>query len=281
MANKSKKEISREIGLEVGYLCGNYFLKMNHLHYGYWKDGLELDITNLHIAQDEYANLVVSYIPKSVKTILDVGCGTGQIDKLLLDKGYKVDCLSPSNYLNSQIRKLLGDKTNIYESTYEDLQTEKKYDMIQFCESFQYIDIEKALSNTQKLLNKDGYMLICDIFKKDVEGKSALSGGHRLSKFEDLMGKAPFKLIEKLDITEQTAPNMDLMNDVIQNVIRPAIDAGVRLSESRQPTAVKVIKWLYRKKIEKLKNKYCSENRTGEEFKKFKLYQLLLYKKID
>lgn len=281
MTNKSKKEVSREIGLEVGYLCGHYFLKMNHLHYGYWKKGLELDITNLHIAQDDYAELIVSHIPQSVKTILDVGCGTGQIDKLLIDRGYKVDCLSPSNYLNSKIRQLLGDKTNIYESTYEDLQTDKKYDMIQFCESFQYIDIEKALSNTHKFLNKGGYMLICDIFKKDVPGKCAFSGGHRLTRFDDMIKDKPFKLIDSLDITEQTAPNMDLMNDVVQNVLRPAIDAGVRFSQSRQATVVKVVKWLYRKKIEKLKKKYCSENRTAEEFKKYKVYQLLLYQKVD
>ena len=93
------------------------------------------------------------------------------------------------------------------------------------------------------------------------------------------MKDAPFKLIESLDITEQTAPNMDLMNDVIQNVLRPSIEAGVGFAESRNATVVKVVKWLYRKKIEKLKRKYCSENRTGEEFKKYKQYQLLLYQK--
>jgi 2-polyprenyl-3-methyl-5-hydroxy-6-metoxy-1,4-benzoquinol methylase len=281
MDKKTKKELSREIGLEVGYLCGNYFLKMNHLHYGYWTDDLPVDITNLHIAQDKYAELIISNIPKSVKTILDVGCGTGQIDKMLIDKGYKVDCLSPSHYLNNQIKNLLGDKSNIFESTYEELQTEKRYDMILFCESFQYIDINKSLTNTYNFLNKNGYMLICDIFKKDVEGKSALSGGHKLSRFHDLISENPFKLIESIDITEQTAPNMDLMNDVVQNVIRPSINAGLKLSNSRHPTAVKVIKWFFRKKIEKLKNKYCNQDRTGEEFKKFKLYQLLLYQKND
>ncbi len=281
MDKKSKKEISREIGLEVGYLCGNYFLKMNHLHYGYWKSGLEVDITNLHIAQDEYAKLVISHIPKSVKSILDVGSGTGHLDKMLLDRGYEVDCLSPSNYLNNQIKKLLGDRSNVYETTFEEFQTEKKYDMIQFCESFQYIDMEKALTNTHDLLNRDGYMLICDIFKKDVGGKSALSGGHRLSRFNEMIGKSPFRFIERQDITEQTAPNMDLMNDVIQNVARPAINAGVKLAESRNAAIVKIMKWLFRKKISKLQNKYCSENRTGEEFKKYKSYQLLLYQKTD
>ncbi|MEJ2650104.1 MAG: class I SAM-dependent methyltransferase [Sedimentisphaerales bacterium] len=224
MNKKSKKELSREIGLEVGYLCGNYFLKLDHLHYGYWTDDLEVDIANLHIAQDKYANFVISHIPDGTKSILDVGSGTGHIDKMLIDKGYEVDCLSPSTYLNKQISKLLNGKSRVYETTYEEFQTEKQYDMVMFCESFQYLNIEKALSNTHKFLNKDGCMLICDIFKRELDTKGVLGGGHKLTKFNDFIDKASFRLLESIDITEQ---------------------------------------------------------RTGEEFKKRKLYQLLLYQKID
>ena len=90
MTTKIQKEISRDVGLEVGSILGKYFLKLDHLHYGYWSNNLEVDITNLHIAQDEYTKLILSYIPDGVKSILDVGCGTGHIDKILLDNGYIV-----------------------------------------------------------------------------------------------------------------------------------------------------------------------------------------------
>ncbi|MDP6433472.1 MAG: hypothetical protein QGI15_04035, partial [Candidatus Scalindua sp.] len=72
---------------EVGSICGKYFLKLDHLHYGYWTGDMEVDVANLHLAQDEYAKFVISHIPDGVKTILDVGCGTGQIAKELLDMG--------------------------------------------------------------------------------------------------------------------------------------------------------------------------------------------------
>ncbi len=281
MGKKSKKEISREIGLEIGYLCGNYFLKMDHLHYGYWTDDLDVDVTNLHIAQDKYAQFVISHVPDCVKTILDVGCGTGRIDKMLIDKGYMVDCLSPSTYLNSQISKLLNGKSRIFETTYEEFQTENRYDVVLFCESFQYINIEKALSNTHRLLNKDGYMLICDIFKREIESKGVMGGGHKLNKFNDSIKKASFELIDSLDITNQTAPNMDLMNDVLQKVLLPVINAGVELTESRYARVLKFLKWMFRKKIEKLNNKYFVGDRTGEDFKKHKIYQMLLYQKYD
>jgi SAM-dependent methyltransferase len=279
MTKKSKKEVSREIGLEVGSLYGKYFLKLDHLHYGYWNGGIELDITNLHKAQDKYAQLVLSHIPDGVKTILDVGCGTGQISKMLIDAGYSVDCVSPSDYMNKHIRALLGDKSHIFECPYEEIETTNRYDMVWFCESFQYIDLEKALSNTSRLLNPGGYLFICDIFRRDIKTKSIMGGGHNINKFHQLIEQSPFRLIKNKDITEQTAPNMDLMNDVLLNVIKPSIDAGMRLSESRYPLIVKFLKWKYRKKSDKLNKKYFSGGRSGEDFIRCKTYQLFVYQK--
>ena len=151
--------------------------------------------------------------------------------------------------------------------------------MVWFCESFQYIDLEKALSNTNRLLNPGGFLLICDIFRRDIDSKSIMGGGHNINKFHSLIEQFPFRLVENKDITEQTAPNMDLMNDILLNVVKPSIDAGMRLSESRYPFIVKLLKWKYRKKSEKLNQKYFSGGRSGEDFKKYKTYQLFLYQK--
>jgi len=50
---KHKRKVSsREVGLKIGWICGEYFLKLDHLHYGYWPDDLDVDITNLRRAQD-------------------------------------------------------------------------------------------------------------------------------------------------------------------------------------------------------------------------------------
>jgi len=145
---KEKKIISRELGLEVGSICGRYFLRLKHLHYGYWTNDLEVNVWNLHLAQDEYVKFIVSHIPQGVKTILDVGCGTGELAETLLNKGYEVDCVSPCPFLKKQAGQLLGDRSHIYECFYEEMQTDKQYDMVMFCESFQYIDVEEALSKT-------------------------------------------------------------------------------------------------------------------------------------
>ena len=272
--NKMKKEISREAGLEIGYILGKYFLKLDHLHYGYWADGLELDVTNLSKAQDAYADFVVSHIPEGVETILDVGCGTGQIASMLFEAGYKADCVCPSSVLRKRARELLGNKSQIFESTYEELQTENRYDMVLFCESFQYIYLQKAVSKTPGFLNDGGFLFICDIFRKDVEGKCVMGGPHKLGKFLGLMEDAPFEQIEDLDITEQTAPNIDILNHVTQEVMFPVIKAAEKFFHSRHPIILKLIKWKYRKKIAKTEQKYLHSNRTGEDFAYYKTYRL-------
>jgi protein-S-isoprenylcysteine O-methyltransferase Ste14/SAM-dependent methyltransferase len=276
---RAKTEISREIGLELASLCGRYFLKSQHLHYGYWTGDFQIDVANLHIAQENYTDFLVSHIPDGVKKILDVGCGTGQIAAKLTGMGYQVDCVSPSPFLSTQARELLGSTSRIYECSYEDLQTETRYDLILFGESFQYIDPEQAIKKTLAFLNQGGYLLICDIFKKDAPGDSPLPGGHPLTVFYDLVSECPLESVKDLDITEQTAPTLDILNDALKQVVEPSLNLAKRLLNNRYPFMSKFINWLYRKKIKKINKKYFSGEKTGANFMKFKSYRLLLYRK--
>jgi len=278
--NKCKKKTSRELGLELAVICGGYFLKLEHLHYGYWTNDLEIDIANLHIAQKNYTNFLVSHIPGGVKTILDVGCGTGQTAKKLVDMGYQVGCVSPSPFLSEQARSLLGNASEIFECPYEQLEIQNRYDVILFSESFQYVALEKALEKTASLLNSNGYLLICDVFKKNVVGYNAPGGGHNLTRFYELIAHYPFELVTDRDITEETAPNVDILNDAVKNVIGPVLDSSLGFLSSRYPITFKFLRWKYSKQINKIYQKYSDRGRTSENFKKFKSYRLFLYKKV-
>jgi 2-polyprenyl-3-methyl-5-hydroxy-6-metoxy-1,4-benzoquinol methylase len=278
---RNKKADSREIGLEIGSILGKYFLKLDHIHYGYWTNGLEVNIANLHVAQENYANFLISHIPDRVRSILDVGCGRGQLAKNLIDMGYQVDCVSPSHFLAEQARELLRNKSHIFECLYEQLQTGNLYDVILFSESFQYIDIEEALKKTVDFLNRDGYMLICDFFEKETPWKRIISGGHRLKKFYEMVTNYPLRLIKDLDITEQTAPTIDIVDDAFKKAIHPSVILAQQLLDNRYPFMSKFLKRVYRERIDKISKTYFNGKKTGENFKKFKSYRLLLYKKID
>jgi SAM-dependent methyltransferase len=272
---------SRDLGLEFAALCGKHFIGLEHLHYGYWPEGLPVNISNLHIAQENYTNFLVSHIPSGVRTILDVGCGAGHTSKHLADMGYKVACVSPSPVLSGRVRELMGDACHIFECKYEDLQTEDRYDLVLFSESFQYIKMQKAMAKTFELLNPAGYMLICDIFRKDVEAtpdaKSA-GGGHLLSRFYKHIASQPFESVDDVDITDHATPNLDLMDDAMKNVLRPVIDSSLDFLAGRYPLMSKVIRWLYRKRINKVYQRYFNGNRASDDFRKFKSYRLFLYR---
>jgi len=280
---KLRKISSRDLGLEFAAVCGRYFLGLEHLHYGYWPDGLEVNINNLRAAQGNYTNFLVSHIPSGVRTILDVGCGAGQTSKRLIDMGYKVACVSPSPALSSRVRQLLGDEARIFECPFEKLVTDDRFDLVLFSESFQYIRINDAIEKTFELLNPAGHLLICDVFRKDIPltaGKMTMGGGHRLSKFQRIIAELPFELLQDVDITDQTIPNLDLLDEALQNVVRPMLDSGMDFLTGRYPLTSRLIRLFYRRRINAVYGKYFNGARSGEDFEKFKTYRLFLYRAV-
>ena len=85
-------------------------IRSSFLHYGFWDNPERVDLASLTLqdikdAQLRYIDHLLSFIPDSTKTILDVGCGIGGNTDYLLKKGYSVEALSPDNYQKSVILK--------------------------------------------------------------------------------------------------------------------------------------------------------------------------------
>jgi len=270
-----------EVGLGMLFIIVKFFLKSEYLHYGFFSDGLKGDISNLAKAQENYADFLLSQIPEGVKTIIDVGCGSGKMAQNLVRHGYRVDCVSPNSLLNEHARKLLGDDSEIFQCKYQELQTEKRYDMILFSETFHYIPIDISIENSLKFANPRGYIMICDFFKTNAPGKSRLGGGYKLSTWEKKTEKFPLTMIKEQDITEETAPTIDIVNSLSEEVFHPIWNLISRLAEDRYPHLLKLVKWKFRKKIAKIENKHFSGQRTGENFKKYKKYMFYLFQKRD
>ncbi len=276
MRKSRRSEVSREAGLEIGLILARSLLKSNHLHYGYWPVGLEVHFTNLLAAQENYASLLLSRIPTGVYRVLDVGCGSGQLARMLIDAGRQVDCVSPSPFLNAQARLLLGDRARVFDGPYDEYETSHRYDLILFSESFQYVDPERSIEKSLRLLAAPGYLLICDFFRKDVPGKSPIGGGHLLDRLYRTLGAHPLEIVEDLDLTPETAPTLDLADSLLRDVLHPTIHLGERLLSDRHPLTTRILKCLFHKRIDKIHSKYFTGNRTGEAFRKYKSYRLLL-----
>jgi len=278
--SRRKKVDTREVGLEIGLLIGKHFFHTEHLHYGYWTSDLDIDLLNLPRAQEQYCDFLISHIPDGAKTVLDVGCGAGRLAWKLINLGYAVDCVSPSPVLTEHTRSLLGDRSHIFECRFEDLQTERRYDVVLFSESFQYISVDRALQTSLGLLNDGGHLLICDFFKTDAEGVSLVGGGHRLASFYERVSGYGLEPIRDIDITEETAPTIDVANDMLTRVGLPIWNLAIRSLSDRYRLLSKFLQWKYRERIQKISRKYLSGRRDAENFAKFKSYRLLLYRKV-
>jgi len=278
LMKKRKKIDSRAIGLEMGLHFLKYFCDTEHLHFGYWTPDLKIHRQNLTIAQENHSDFILQHIPAGVMKILDVGCGGGAFDLKLINAGYQVDCVSPSSFLAHQARKVLEEQSTIYECTYENLQTDKRYDIVLFSESFQYVRLADAIQKSLEVLNEGGYMLICDFFKTEAEGKHIMRSGHRLTKFYQAMLNYPFEQVKDIDITEQTAPTMVLANEFMQQVTLPLWTITDYYLMEKYPLLTRFLKWKYRKKLVKFQNKYFS-GKIAENYKIFQSYRLLLYQK--
>ena len=103
-------------------------------------------------------------IPADVTSILDVGCGSGQMASTLLEKGYEVDAVCPPSIMSENAGRKLEGKGSLYECKYEDLDIDSKYDLIIFSESIQFIQMQDAFSQCRRYANR--YVLIADLFQE-------------------------------------------------------------------------------------------------------------------
>lgn len=270
---------TKKLGLEIQVNLFNFFFDSEYLHYGYWKPGLEVKAPNFKQAQVDYVDFLIDHIPQKVRSILDVGCGTGKVAEELFAKGYEVSCVSPPGKLVEMAVERLSGKSQVHAMKFEEFKTQRKFDLILFCESYQYIPMERSFEQCNRLLNTGGYIMLADFFGTGAEGKSPLGGGHRLTEFYALLEKHPFEIVNDIDITNEIAPTMELVNKLTMNVVLPTIELVGQLLQCRYPMLYKILRWQFRKKIEKNRVKHFTGQRNPENFKKYKSYRLILLRK--
>ena len=274
------KVSSQRVGLDIGLAIGRFFLNTEDLHYGYWPKGKTATIQNFAEAQKAHSKLIIYHIPDGTQRILDVGSGSGNLALKLINKGFQVDCVIPSEFLAEQVQAKLGNQSTIHICGFEDVPESEKYDLILFSESFQYVKLGESMVKIMTMLNPGGHLLICDFFRRDVLGKSPMGGGHRWHGFQDIITKHPLKMVTDLDITKETAPTIDLLAKFNADVVTPISEMSGEYLIDHYPRITRLLQWKFKKRIEKISRIYLSGAVNGYSFKQFKEYHLLVYEKM-
>ena len=276
---KNNKVSSQKIGLDIGLVIGRFFMGSEDLHYGYWPNGKDASVQNFAHAQDSHSELIMNQIPENINYILDVGGGSGNLALKLINNGYSVDCVIPSAFLAEQAKTKLGNESVIHICGFEQMPSTKAYDLIIFSESFQYVKMKKSLQKIEKMTSPNGHLLICDFFRRDLPEKSPIGGGHSWQGFKDTISTLPFQQVTDLDISIETAPTIDLLDQFCQDVLMPISEMSGSYLQYNYPYLTALLNWKLKKRIEKIRRTYLSGELNGESFKKFKTYRLLLYKR--
>lgn len=247
-------------------------LGLERLHYGLWQKDDALTFDNLKAAQQRYEDLLISHIPADVKSILDVGCGTGVMSANLKARHYHVEGLTPDRHQKEVINKQVNIELHFVR--FEDFSPTKTYDCIIMSESSQYIPLDKLFRVAGRALKPKGYLMICDYFVLNHARGIMAKSGHNYDAFLSTAQDAGFKIIHSQDITPQTAVTLDMADDCCHRALL-AVDIATEKIRKRHPILTRLFLKLFDAKIRKA----TRQRRLLDSnlFKANKRYQFLLF----
>ena len=221
----AKKMDTANEGLDLYVHAIRTFADTPWLHYGLWEPGERVVLPNLRRAQERYVDKLLGLIPPPPRRLLEVGGGTGEMSRLLADKGHAVEMITPSAIQCKIARERLGGEAVVHQSKFEDFAGIGPFDVVLFSESFQYVPLDKGLPKVKALLAPGGVLVISDVFRNEAfSGGLQPGGGHRFSEFVNEATALGFAFAADEDVTLSAAQTMAIDQQLYRNVLSPAVD---------------------------------------------------------
>ena len=270
----------RELSPE--FVIATEILGLKSLHFGYWEKDEQLTLENLRKAQKRYTSFLLKQIPKNIKTILDVGAGMGDNAKALARRGYFVTAISP-DIRHKQYYNTFKDKIDFQRTIFENFKSKKRFDLILMSESQNYFDPDIGFEQCRKYLQKGGYLLVSGKFKRKTNQRfPQVRNAER--DFIQKARKYRLELIKRIDITEQTLPNIRFAKESYKKYIFPLEQMAYHYYQTNSSIKIKallfILKILFWKRIKLLKIaiRNYRDHLDIRIFKRYVVYLVLLFR---
>lgn len=248
-------------------------LGLYHLHYGLW-NGEEVGFEGFRQAQERYTEKLVEWIPEGVESVLDVGCGTGATARLLRDRGFEVEGLSPDPYQQELFARRVQRPFHL--GRFQEFVPGRAYDLVLMSESSQYIWLDSLFPAVQRAAT-DGHLLVADYFTVEDDGSKLAKSGHPLDRYLEAAKDAGLELLRQEDVTELTLPTLDLATSWLDRYVDPSLGMFGEHLTVKYPRLFGLARRLFGGKVSR-------ELTAGRElldsarFGRIKRYQFLLFR---
>jgi cyclopropane fatty-acyl-phospholipid synthase-like methyltransferase len=238
---RDKKKNKNKIYVDTYLKTYSTILSSESLHFPYFSDPdihpEDISFSDLANGGLRYANHVIDKIVDKKAPVLDVGCGLGELCKLLFSEGYKTIGLTPDDFQYNYIREK-HPEIEIIKSKLEtmDYRSYKNhFGTIITAESLQYLKLDKAFPIIDNILMPSGHWIVCDYFK--TMEKTSLKHQHFWDKFENMIHEMRWEIISQQNITQNVLPFLAFCHMLGNKFIFSIIDFFTYDLQKRKPGA--------------------------------------------
>ncbi len=268
----TERQSPRKVKVSSALRFYHEVLGLDHLQYGLW-DSEPLTLEGLKSAQERYADTLHSWIPEGVRTILDIGAGTGAGSRKLKGRGYEVEGLSPDPHQQKLYTRRVERPFHL--ARLQEFEPAKLYDLALMSESAQYVWLDVFFDNVRKVA-AGGYLLLADYFVTVPDAGELGKSGHPLEVFLERAEAEGFELLRREDITERVAPTLDLGRLYLDEYIDPTLEIVLDAVEHKVPRLFRLARPLLKKELKKLEQLHRTVD--SAEFQHLKRYLILLFR---
>lgn len=277
---KNDPILSDEKNLELFFVTE--VLKLKSLHYGLFEKDVArpISLKDIAEAQSGFTDRLLSHIPDGVRTVLDVGSGIGDNARAMAAKGIAVTAVSPDRNHAKYYEDTGSGNIEFHNLRFEDFEADRKFDMVLFSESLNYMNRGAALKKSRKLLKPGGHLLVANMFLNQVGDKSF----HELKDDEiPFVAQAKargFDLLKHENITEATAPTLEPVHLLLRDQVPALANLVGMFIDASSPWKARVLRFLFRRQERELREKldFYLARTNPARFLRDRRYLILLFR---